>query len=197
VAAEALGVAPRTVRAYIERGDLVARSEGEGIQKAYLVSIDSVYALRDSRGSSARKSRTSRPDARERSARNTDLAGARGGSRGDARSVSAEDLADIIRDLAAEAARMSAEAAEFRTRLELTANAESTLREQLERERERADRLEAELASLRETRERVSEPRNAPKTASEGEAREMSPEPQEPAERHSRVPWWRRFFGFE
>ena len=92
---------------------------------------------------------------------------------------------------------MSAEAAEFRTRLELTANAESTLREQLGRERERADRLEAELASLRETRERVPEPRNGPKTASEGEAREMSPEPQEPAERHSRVPWWRRFFGFE
>ncbi len=195
VAAEALGIDPRTVRAYIERGDLVARSEGEGIQKAYLVSIDSVYALRDSRGSSARKSRTSGAGARERSARNTDLAGARGGSRGDARGVAAEDLADIIRDLAAEAARMAAEAAEFRTRLELTANAESTLREQLGRERERADRLEAELASLRETRERVPEPRNGPKTASEGEAREMSPEPQEPAQRRSS--WWRRFFGFE
>ena len=197
VAAEALGVDPRTVRAYIARGDLVAKSEGEGIQKAYLVSIDSVYALRDSRGSSARKPRTSRAGVREKSARNADLAGARGDATGGARGIPAEDLADIIRDLAAEAARRSAEAAEFRTRLELTANAESTLREQLERERERADRLEAELASLRETRERVSEPRNAPKTASEGEAREMSPEPQEPAERHSRVPWWRRFFGFE
>ena len=40
VAAEALGVDPRTVRAYIGRGDLVARSEGKGIQKTYLVSID-------------------------------------------------------------------------------------------------------------------------------------------------------------
>ena len=30
VAAEALGVNPRTVRAYIERGDLVAKAEGEG-----------------------------------------------------------------------------------------------------------------------------------------------------------------------
>jgi hypothetical protein len=55
VAAEALGVDPRTVRAYIERGDLVAKSEGKGIQKTYLVSIDSVYTLRDRRGSSGRK----------------------------------------------------------------------------------------------------------------------------------------------
>ncbi len=214
VAAEALGVDPRTVRAYIERGDLVARSEGEGIQKAYLVSIDSVYALRDSRGSSARKPRTSGADVRKESARSADLAEARGGSRGDARGVSAEDLADIIRDLAAEAARMSAEAAEFRTRLELTANAESTLREQLERERERADRLEAELASLREARQPSPAPPGASETVSETpegtddtltdradradretgvQRRAKPPKGLRPGERS----WWRRFFGFE
>jgi septal ring factor EnvC (AmiA/AmiB activator) len=34
-------------------------------------------------------------------------------------------------------------------RLELTEQAESTLREQLQRERERADRLEAELIEVR------------------------------------------------
>ncbi len=202
VAAEALGVDPRTVRAYIERGDLVARSEGEGIQKAYLVSIDSVYALRDSRGSSARKPRTSGADDRKESARNTDLADARGGSRGDARGVSAEDLADIIRDLAAEAARMSAEAAEFRTRLELTANAESTLREQLERERERADRLEAEL---REARQPSPAPPGASETVSE--TPEGTDTPTDRADRETGVQrrakppgersWWRRFFGFE
>jgi hypothetical protein len=64
VAAEALGVDPRTVRAYIERGDLVARSEGKGIQKTYLVSIDSVYALRDRRGPSVKKTRVSAADIR-------------------------------------------------------------------------------------------------------------------------------------
>lgn len=37
-------------------------------------------------------------------------------------------------------------------RLELTEQAESTLREQLQRERERADRLEAELRANRESR---------------------------------------------
>jgi DNA-binding transcriptional MerR regulator len=201
VAAEALGVDPRTVRAYIERGDLVARSEGEGIQKAYLVSIDSVYALRDSRGSSARKSRISGAGARERPARNADLAGARGGALGDARGVAAEDLADIIRDLAAEAARMAAEAAEFRTRLELTANAESTLREQLERERERADRLEAELASLREARQPSPAPPGASETVSETPEGTDDDTPTDRADRETgvqrRSSWWRRFFGFE
>ncbi len=91
---------------------------------------------------------------------------------------------------------MAAEAAEFRTRLELTANAESTLREQLGRERERADRLEAELASLRETRERVPEPRNGPKTASEGEYGTETPAG-DTGEPRGRSSWWRRFFGFE
>jgi hypothetical protein len=37
----------------------------------------------------------------------------------------------------------------MRARAELTATTESTLREQLERERERADRLEAELRDER------------------------------------------------
>lgn len=164
VAAEALGVDPRTVRAYIERGDLVARSEGEGIKKTFLVSIDSVYALRDRRGTSAKPRRASAADIREKSARTASLPEGRGSTTG----VPAEALADIIRDLAAETARLSAEAAEFRIRLELTAQSESTLRETLERERVRADRLEAELASKREN----------------------------PSSRPERS-WWRRWFGFD
>ncbi len=201
VAAEALGVDPRTVRSYIERGDLVARSEGEGIQKTYLVSIDSVYALRDSRSPSAKKRRMSAAEGREISARDASSPGARGSSVG----VPAEDLADIIRDLAADTARMSAEAAEFRTRLELTTQTESTLRETLERERERADRLEAELASLREARKPVPAPRDTPETVSEsmqgttniptdrGDRETAASPPPEPR----RASWWRRFFGFE
>ncbi len=194
MAAEALGVDPRTVRAYIERGDLVARSEGEGIQKTYLVSIDSVYALRDSRGPSAKKRRMSAAEGREKSARNASSPGARGSTIG----VPAEDLADVIRDLAAETARMSAEAAEFKTRLELTAQAESTLRETLERERERADRLEAELASLREKRKPPLEPRDALETTyEEAGGAAIPPERETPSSPPERVSWWRRFFGFE
>lgn len=123
VAAEALGVHPRTIRAYIEQGELEAKSEGEGVQKTYLVAIDSVYALRDRRG----LPRQIRGSSREKSM---------------ASDVTAADLTDVIRDLTAELVSRSQEAAELRTRFELTARAESTLREQLERERERADRLE-------------------------------------------------------
>jgi chromosome segregation ATPase len=91
---------------------------------------------------------------------------------------------------------MSAEAAEFKTRLELTAQAESTLRETLERERERADRLEAELASLREVRNPLLEPLADPKRVAEGTNKGDAPsEPQEPVQRRERS-WWRRFFGF-
>jgi hypothetical protein len=193
VAAEALGVNPRTVRAYIERGDLKARAEGEGIQKAYLVSIDSVFALRERRGASAGKPRRSRPEVREKSAGSLDFAERRGSIPGGAAGVPAEDLTSMIRDLTADLMQRTADAAELRTRLELTAQAESTLREALERERERADRLEAEL---REARTLPPEPRDVPQSAAEDTSkRNVPPEPQEPLERRSS--WWRRFFGFE
>jgi hypothetical protein len=123
-------VNPRTVRAYIERGDLVAKAEGEGIQKTYLVSIDSLYALRDRRG----YPRHSRAQTRDRPASPEASAAVSGG-----------DLTDIIRDLTSELVQRSQESAELRTRLELTAEAESTLREQLEREREETRRLREEL----------------------------------------------------
>ena len=68
--------------------------------------------------------------------------------------------------------------------MELTAVAESTLRESLERERERADALQLELERLREQLAEASIPqklpKNAPRTATVGERRS----------------WWRRFFGF-
>jgi hypothetical protein len=53
---------------------------------------------------------------------------------------------DIVRDLERELGRVQGE---FRARQELTQITESTLREQLERERERADRLEAALEAER------------------------------------------------
>ncbi len=99
VAAEALGVNPRTVRTYIERGELEAKAEGEGIQKTYLVSIDSVYALRDRRG----PPQSTRRQNREASAGGRESAG---------------ELTSIIRDLTSELMQRSQEAAELRTRLE-------------------------------------------------------------------------------
>src|SRR5215203_4451304 len=49
VAAEALGVSARSVRNYILHGSLVARKEKEGINERYVVSVDSLHALRDRR----------------------------------------------------------------------------------------------------------------------------------------------------
>lgn len=76
---------------------------------------------------------------------------------------------------------------------------ESVLREALERERERADRLEAELASLQarplgEVRKPLSEPRDAPEMVPEdlGKCTDRDVARSEP-----RRSWWRRFFGFD
>ena len=187
VAAEALGVNPRTVRAYIERGDIDAKFEGEGIQKTYFVSIDSLYALRNSRGALRKNRKQLRQDSAELTSGES----------------AAEELSGIIRDLTAELVKKSADAAEFRTRLELTAQAESSLREALERERKRADRLEAELQEARESSSSPPAASVRPSTTTEGAAdtpREAGDAQEEEAtqssERRERS-WWRRFFGFE
>ncbi len=79
-------------------------------------------------------------------------------------------------------------------RLDMSAQTESTLRESLARERERGDRLEAELREARKPP--PAAPRDAPETASPRSERGTPPpeESQEPAEPRS---WWRRFFGIE
>jgi hypothetical protein len=135
VAAEALGVDPRTVRTYINRGELDAKVEGEGVEKTYLVAIDSLHALRVRKGF-PRKTRTK---SREKSAEVVD---------------GAEDYADMVRDLTDRLIRLSSETAELRTRLELTVRAESTLQEERDqlrqdRERERQERLDAQQEAQR------------------------------------------------
>jgi hypothetical protein len=141
VAAKALGVSPRTIRRFIDRGDLEGKLEEEGITKAWMVSIDSLHALRHRRKSEGH-------DRRETA---------------DVSAVvdKAEDtLADVLRDLAGRLEARIAEATELRTRLEITERAESSLREERERlladiERERNERendrqrAEEELARLR------------------------------------------------
>lgn len=141
VAAAALGVATRTVRDYIQRGELVARSEGEGVERAWLVSVDSLHELRQQRGGSR-----AGEDLREVLA--SELV--RGGPGGDvaagaAAGPAANSDVEVLRELLLRLEARTHEAGELRARLELTERAESTLSEALDRERERADRLEAEL----------------------------------------------------
>ena len=138
VAARAVRVSPRTIRRYIDRGELKVKVEGEGVEKTYLVAIDSLHALRVRRGF-PRKTRTK---SRDKSAKVVD--GAEG----------AEEYADMVRDLTDRLIRLSSETAELRTRLELTVRAESTLQEERDqlrqdRERERQERLDAQQEAQR------------------------------------------------
>jgi DNA-binding transcriptional MerR regulator len=126
IAAEALGVDPRTVRTYIRRGLLKARVEGEGVEKAYSVDIDSLHALRD-----ARKAAGKRPHK----------------SRGEF--ASSEDLAELIRDLTAQVVEASTEAADLRARLQLTERTQSSLEEEARTLRVERDRLRSELEAER------------------------------------------------
>jgi DNA-binding CsgD family transcriptional regulator len=48
-AAKALGVSRRSVQGYVGRGILEAREEGEGVNRRFLISIDSLNALVDRR----------------------------------------------------------------------------------------------------------------------------------------------------
>ena len=127
--ARTLGVSPRTVRRFIDRGELEGRKVTEGIVETWEVSIDSLYALRNKRisegqvrGNVLRKSGQSQPT--------TDVP------------------ADYVRDLTDRLLRLSSEVGELRGRLELTVKAESTLQEERDRlvgelEREREERREA------------------------------------------------------
>jgi hypothetical protein len=133
-AARSLGVSPRTVRWHIEHDNLKAKPQGEGVRRAWLVSIDSLQTFRDSRqrqGQSPRDYRASK----------------------DAADIGAEGGGNAIRELADRLVEEAARASEYRVRLELSEKAESTLREELAEERRRREEAERELAALRETQE--------------------------------------------
>ena len=141
VAAKAVRVSPRTIRRYIERGELRAKQQGEGVNRTWLVSVDSLHALR--------ASRTIEEESPE--------------------DVRAEDsIADVFRELAARLEHRAAEAAELRTRLELTERAQSTREEERRRaledlaeERRRREEAERERDELRQELEQIS-PRSRP-----------------------------------
>jgi len=149
VAAKALRIAPRTVRAYLEQGKLNGKAQGNGVRKTWLVSIESVQALRAERIESG--------DMLLDMPRNA------------AQDVTA-NIADVVRGMAQRLESRAAESEGLRVRLELTEKAESTLqaerdrlladldrerkernreRERAEQERERAEQVQAELEAER------------------------------------------------
>jgi hypothetical protein len=125
VAARALRVSSRTIRRYIERGELAAKTQGEGVNRAWLVSVDSLHALRTSR---------------------MDQEDTRGGG---SDTVPENSIADALRDMAARIEERAAEAAELRAHLELTTRAQSTVEERLVEERLQRQEAEKERDDLR------------------------------------------------
>jgi chromosome segregation ATPase len=137
------------------------------------VSVDSVYALRERRGypqnigEESLAKAASTPEA-----------------------LPARDFAGLIRDLTGELVRKASEAAELKARLQLTERAESTLREQLQSERERAERLEAERDRLFPDLLREKDRANAERERAEHFEAELR------KALEARRGWFRRFFGF-
>jgi hypothetical protein len=186
VAAAGLSVSPRTVRDYIKAGKLEAKSQGEGVERRWLVSIDSLHALRQSRQASAELPRNRRGEA----------------SSGENAAELAAELLATVQDLQYRLGRAEA-------RAELTERAESSVREErdrlladLERERRRAEeerqkgeQLQVELETLRAS-QTAAEASGAqePRPATGG-----TPEPLEPFEGQGsgtgRGSLWRRLFG--
>jgi septal ring factor EnvC (AmiA/AmiB activator) len=191
VAARALRVSPRTIRRYIEQGRLEAKLQGEGVRREWLVSVDSLHALR--------ATRTFEEPSPDVDHANDVVAAA----------ATAANIADVLREMAARLERRAEEVAELRVRLEITERAQSTLederrqaleelaearRRQEEIEQER-DELRRELEALKESHE---EPSESPESPGPNDAPpEASAEAQEPTERQEveRRGWLRRFFG--
>jgi hypothetical protein len=144
VAAAALRRSPRRVREYIRRGLLTAKTEGEGVSKRWLVSVDSLNTLLDETG----RTKGSRPDVRPSSTRQP-RSDRKGMNADEVAVVDAAELLDTVQEL-------QYRLGQAETRAELGEKAESTLREEreqlvadLKRECQRASRLEEELQQAR------------------------------------------------
>ncbi len=175
-AAKVLGVSRRSVQGYVRRGMLEAREEGEGVNKTFYVSIDSLNALRNRRNSEAHS-----PD---------DVAVASPSS-----SKMANNLANASEALRHAIDRLearTAEATELRIRLELTERTQSSLEEALREERRLRDEAEQRVEELVQQLKAPPEPQNQAESAEPRSDRSTSP--QEP-EGPSRRPWWQRWFG--
>jgi hypothetical protein len=178
VAAKAVRVSPRTIRRYIDQGKLQAKPQGEGVRREWLVSVDSLHALRASRT-----------------------------TEGDVPDVSpgvepVDSIADVVREMSARLESRAEEAAELRVRLELTERAQSTLEDErrqvvqeLEQERRRREEAEREREDLRQQLNALRDERELPQTVEE-EPERAEPRPDASgAQESARRPWWQRWFG--
>ena len=183
VAAKAVRVSPRTIRRYIDQGKLEARPQGQGVRREWLVSVDSLHALRASRT-----------------------------TEGDVLDVSpgvesVDSIADVVREMAARLESSAEEAAELRVRLELTERAQSTLEDkrrqavqELEQERRRREEAEREREDLRQQLDALTDERESPQTVEEEPERAEEPHPaageaQEDVQKPQERSWWRRLLG--
>jgi uncharacterized protein (DUF342 family) len=183
VAAEALGVSARSVRNYIMNGDLIARKEEEGISERYLVSVDSLYALRDRRKQAGKLPRNFRRTS-SRQEETTELV--------------RKTAVDMLRETLASLETHIAQNAELRARLELTERAESTVREELERERkQRLEDVQRERTERLEAQERAKqlEQERSQLEAEHRRAEEERDRLQEELEAERGKGFWRKLFG--
>ena len=178
-AAKLLGVSRRSVQGYVRRGLLEAQEQGQGVNKTFLVSIDSLNALHDRRrheASEAAKFAEASAEAAETANQYT-------------------DTGEALRHAIERVEARTAEATELRIRLELTEQAQSTLHEELLEERRRREEAERERDALRRRLE-SREPQEAPTDATEQPRRvESRPATGGAQEATERRPWWRRVFG--
>ena len=122
-AARALNVSPRTVRLYIERGELEGMLDTSTDKRIWLVSIDSLNTLRARRGT--------------------------GGIVPETNPEVAESIPEAMHDLAVRLENRASEAAELRTRLELTEKTQSTIEEERNRLAENLRQAEEQAEMLR------------------------------------------------
>jgi hypothetical protein len=187
VAAEALGVSSRSVRNYILNGDLVARKEKEGISERYVVSVDSLYSLRDRRKQEGKLQGNVRRTSRR-------LESSAEGST----ELVRETAVDMLRETLASLETHIAQNAELRARLELTERAESTLREELERERgQRHADVEREHSERLQAQERAEqlEQERARLEAERRQAEKDAQSLREELEAERGKGFWRKLFG--
>ena len=179
-AAKVLGVSRRSVQGYVRRKLLEAREEGEGVNKRFFVSIDSLNALRARRSEEA-------------------LA-AEGFAEASAEAEEAANLAanagEGLRHVVARLEARTAEATELRVRLEITERAESTLREELAGERRRREAAEREREDFRRELAALQEARESPESPAPTQDPTPAPGGAQAAPRDpERRSWWRRVFG--
>jgi hypothetical protein len=125
-AAKALNVSRRSVQGYVGRGLLDAREEGEGVNRRFLISIDSLNALVDRRRRAAEQPANFAEASPEIEEVATDFAN------------TGEGLRYLVERLEAR----TAEATELRIRLELTERAQSSLEEELAEANRRREEAE-------------------------------------------------------